>query len=293
MQDKYTKFLDSNVSDSPPPSYNEINRQASITPESRKICFLEILNRYEINNFFAKKLKLLNTFKIVFIVDDSGSMNATLSDSPLNIGLIKATRWDELRYFSRIFLEIANVFNQDGTDIYFLNRPMAQKILSFDQLLPHFQKKPSGFSPISRVLRSVLANNQQNDLREKNLLTIIITDGEPTDDNGRIDIKAFEDVLESRNVNTFTTIISCTDQKDNMLYLNKMDRKLPRLDVIDDYRNERLEVLKAQGRNYNFSFGDYVVKSMIGSIDPNIDNLDEIANKMNIYPKIRKSCSIM
>ena len=282
MEDRCTKIFDS-----PPPSY----RQASI--ESRKDCFQKILKRYEINNYFAKKLQLLDEFKIVFIFDDSGSMNASLSDSPLNIGLIKATRWDELRYFSRIFLEIANIFNEDGTDIYFLNRPMAQNILSFDQLLPHFQIKPSGFSPISRVLNTVLANNNNTNLREKNLLIIIITDGEPTDDTGRIDIKTFKDILENRNANTFTTIISCTDQQDNMLYLNKMDRILPRLDVIDDYRNERLEVLKAQGRNYQFSFGDYVVKSMVGSIDPSMDNMDENSIKMHLYPKIKKNCSIM
>ena len=47
------------------------------------------------------------------------------------------------------------------------------------------------------------------------------------------------------------------------------------LDVIDDYRSERDEVRKAKGSSFSFTFGDYVVKSLIGSIDPELDNLDE------------------
>ena len=60
-----------------------------------------------------------------------------------------------------------------------------------------------------------------------------------------------------------------------MEYLNNWDRTIPRLDVIDDFRNEKLEILRAQGSNFKFSFGDYIVKSLIGSIDPEMDGLDE------------------
>ena len=60
-----------------------------------------------------------------------------------------------------------------------------------------------------------------------------------------------------------------------MEYLNNWDQTIPRLDVIDDFRNEKLEILGAQGSNFKFSFGDYIVKSLIGSIDPEMDNMDE------------------
>lgn len=46
-------------------------------------------------------------------------------------------------------------------------------------------------------------------------------------------------------------------------------------DVVDDYRSERNEIKKARGHGFSFTFGDYVVKSLIGSIDPELDNLDE------------------
>ena len=81
-----------------------------------------------------------------------------------------------------------------------------------------------------------------------------------------------------RPPNVFTTVLACTDEDDSMEYLNNWDKNLPRLDVVDDYRNERREILSAQGSHFPFSFGDYVAKSLVGSIDPSIDNLDENKN---------------
>jgi hypothetical protein len=69
--------------------------------------------------------------------------------------------------------------------------------------------------------------------------------------------------------------VACTDDDEAVSYLNKWDRELDNLDVVDDYRSERKEVKAAQGSSFPFSFGDYVVKSLIGSIDPTLDNLDE------------------
>jgi len=45
--------------------------------------------------------------------------------------------------------------------------------------------------------------------------------------------------------------------------------------VVDDFRSERKEVRSAKGTSFPFSFGDYVVKSLIGSIDPELDDMDE------------------
>jgi len=49
--------------------------------------------------------------------------------------------------------------------------------------------------------------------------------------------------------------------------------------VCDDYRSERKQVLKASrkrnGKLCAFTYGDYVVKCLIGGIDPSIDKQDE------------------
>ena len=54
------------------------------------------------------------------------------------------------------------------------------------------------------------------------------------------------------------------------------------LDVIDDFRSEREEIKRRKGSDVRFSFGDYVVKSLIGSIDPSMDKMDEKNRCCNI-----------
>jgi hypothetical protein len=117
----------------------------SLTQEEK---LRNIVQKYEINRFFSDKMQSLLSYKIVFIFDDSGSMNTTLNDSPLNNpnNLFKATRWDELKYFAEISIEIASVFNENGCDIYFLNRypSPVKNIMNAGQLVNYFRDKPQG-----------------------------------------------------------------------------------------------------------------------------------------------------
>lgn len=84
----------------------------------------------------------------MFIFDDSGSMNTVLQDSPLNnsSSLFKASRWDELQYFAKISIEIASIFDQDGSSVYFLNRQPSplRNVRNSNDLLPFFNEKPQG-----------------------------------------------------------------------------------------------------------------------------------------------------
>ena len=43
---------------------------------------------------------------------------------------------------------------------------------------------------------------------------------------------------------------------------------MPNLDVMDDYRSERTEIQRNRGPTFPFSFGDYIVKALLGSMDP-------------------------
>jgi hypothetical protein len=246
--------------------------------QSREQKYTDILRQYEISMNFSNRLqKHLVMTKIVYIYDDSGSMNSVLSDSPLNTSVFRATRWDELKNFSRISIDLANIFNPEGIDIHFLNRPPARNVRSLSDLEPFLVNKPAGFTPIARVLHTVLSENNSMVLAERKLLIVIVTDGEPTDDYGNVDINSFKNVLLSRGRNVYTTIVSCTDEDNVMGYLNNWDRTIPNLDVVDDFRNEKAEIQRAKGPRYPFSYGDYVVKCLIGSMDAEFDNLDEMA----------------
>ena len=52
------------------------------------------------------------------------------------------------------------------------------------------------------------------------------------------------------------SVCECLDDNDCIGYLNHWDKKLPNLDVVDDYRNEKREILARQGKQFPFSFGD-------------------------------------
>jgi hypothetical protein len=239
--------------------------------------FQQVVQKYEINREFAKKMELVNGFETVFIFDDSGSMNSELNDSPLNApgSYQRPTRWDELQAFATISVDILSIFDTNGCDIHFLNRPPMRNVKNYQQILQLFQQKPAGYTPLTRTLQTVL-NENRNVLQQKNLLVVIVTDGEPTDDQGYIKINEFSQTLASRQPidRIFVSIVACTDDFDSISYLNNMDKMIPKLDVVDDYRNEKSEVKAKFGPQYPFSYGDYVVKSLVGSIDPELDAMD-------------------
>lgn len=126
-----------------------------------------------------------------------------------------------------------NIFNPNGcTDVYFLNRPTAHGVRTAEDLAAHFVQPPNGYTPIASLLNKVLNDNRQTALAERKLLVVIVTDGEPTDDQGRGDVSGFRRSLESRPPFVFTTIVSCTDEEDTMKYLNNWDKKIARFGSI-------------------------------------------------------------
>lgn len=125
------------------------------------------------------------------------------------------------------------------------------------------------------ALRQVL-KEKRNQIYERNLLILIATDGIPTDERERTDIRTLEQVLRNeRNPanripvtfiictgKTFSLIIdillffSFPEDKQSMAYLNDWDKRIPNLDVVDDYRTERQQIQSLRGNTIPFSFGD-------------------------------------
>lgn len=234
--------------------------------------FKSICKAYEINPDFAKRLLSLKGYEIIIIADDSGSMNNIVTNpSNQNPYGPVLTRWDELKNTISIIVDIAAVMDRNGVDVYFLNRPPLLGVKNHTQLEPAFYTKASGFTPIVPVLQNIFRVK-----KEGNRLVILATDGKPTDNNGMEDVSELKRVLQQeRGLTDYVTIVACTDDVETMSYLNGWDHELPRLDVVDDYVSEHTEVIKAQGPSFSFSFGDYVVKTLAGSIDPWFDTLDE------------------
>ncbi|CAF0967654.1 unnamed protein product [Rotaria sp. Silwood1] len=246
-------------------SDNSSNQNYAQSQQERIPKFDEFINRYEINPSFAEKLYGLRGCEIVFICDDSGSMSAPVGEVT-NPREKQRTRWDELKQTVSIVVDLASVLDPDGVDVYFLNREPMLHVRSGSELENIFAMEPE-------VLK-----DKRNHIYERKLLILIATDGIPTDDRERTDIHTLEHVLKNERTPTNqipVTIIACTDDQECIGYLNNWDKKIPNLDVVDDYRTERNEVQAYRGKHFPFSFGDYIVKILMGSIDSWFDNWDE------------------
>jgi len=268
-----------------PPSDNQISppNNTNISKENRLAKFDTIIRKHEINPSNAIKLRQLEGFEIVIICDDSGSMSNPVSNPSITNHYNLPSRWDELKSVVSTVIEIAGVLDKTGVDVYFLNRPGIKNITDVSQIEPYFATEPSGYTPIVKVFNQVLTE-MQHVLSEKKLLILLATDGEPTTENGQIAINGisektrFYNLLKSRNPidKIYTTILACTDDDNVMKYLQDWDESIKNLDVVDDFHTVKNNVEKKQGITYHFTFGDYIVKILLGSMDTFFDEIDEV-----------------
>ncbi|KAI9335961.1 hypothetical protein BDR26DRAFT_920296 [Obelidium mucronatum] len=264
----------------PPPTYST---DAINNDDLRLEAFRSLCARHEISNLMAMKLRRLEAYDIVIIADDSGSMS-TKSTNGLTAAdpfAKTATRWDELKQTVAMVSDVATTLDEDGIDVFFLNRPPIRNITgpSVD-LDKAFMVPPRGYTPIARVLRQVLAEKWhcQPVGERKKLLVLIATDGQPTDDQGNIDKHGLKRALEQergRPGDIPVAFLVCTDDDHEIEYLNEWDNSIRDLDVVDDYYTERRQILSVQGNSFPFSRGDWVCKMLLGAVDPEIDALDE------------------
>lgn len=249
-------------------SYNDyIQPSAPPQPLSKSQKIQNLITKYEIDNLFSEKLDILSNFEIVLLIDDSGSMNTPLSNSNHN------TRWDELKEVVNIVLEIATIYDTDGIDINFLNRNNHENIYDLERVKYILEDRPSGLTPLNNSLKMILDKYRDS---VKPVLIVIATDGIPTNDFGKQDVDSFKNTLIQKNHSKFSvSFLACSDQEQDVNYLNYLDRKVPNVDTLDDYNSELIEVKNAQGKKFSYTFGDHIVRLLLGPLCPELDSLDE------------------
>ncbi len=232
--------------------------------------FQYVVEKFNISYFFAQQLSHLANYEICILCDDSGSMcnSVKISSDPF---VKTQTRWSEAQESLKIITDIASIFDPNGIDIYYLNRPPIRNVYKSEDLYKHkqFSAQPDGFTPLGERIRDILMEKKSC---ERNLLLIIFTDGQPNN------MKLFMDELKNRKPidKTFISIVACTDDNASIGYLNNLDKKIKNLDVCDDYNSEKVQIQQVQGSKFSFSFGDYIVKILLGSINKIMDRLDEV-----------------
>ena len=217
----------------------------------------------------SKHLLRLKDCKIAIVCDDSSSMNNSID----NTGV---TRWDQLRSIVKTLVEIGILFGAKGVDVHFLNRNAVSNVMdptTVDQL---FQIPPDGFTPLVPVLEKIFQSGLSDHEGNKNLLILVATDGEPTDENGTPNVADLKQLMKKvRHMKTaYVSFLICTEDIDGVAYLNKWCKKMQNVDINYDYKIQRDQIRKCpQRKNYPFSRGDYVVKVMVGAIVPELGHL--------------------
>ncbi|KAJ9450414.1 hypothetical protein DIPPA_03491 [Diplonema papillatum] len=260
----------SGVSCNPAPSAPPANAIDGKALQMRKL--EEILERYEVSIADANELTALEGFEIVFICDDSGSMG--LSSVPVaerRLGVASPTRWDELKDTVTTVAEVACCFDDDGIDVYFLNRSPVLNCSSCNdpRLIAAFQHRPAGRTPLTTTVQRVISEKRGS---EKPVLLLIATDGEP-DDGPRAFKAVVFDALRNRNPVCKFQILACTADDDQISWINDLDNESNEVDATDDYHSERAEIL-ATGRLAKFTRGDWVMKALLGPVLKKFDDWD-------------------
>lgn len=245
----------------PPPPYKESKYQK----------INNLLSKYDINPMLSEKMSILEEYEIVLLLDDSGSMN-----TPLNDHTSHATRWDELKHVIKIIIDISTTYDDDGIDLYFLNRGYRKNIRSYTEIGDLILNPPCGRTPLNQRVIEILRNYSSC---LKPLLLVIATDGVPTDSYGNINVQEFKITLLNKNHSkVYVSFLACSDNDNDIDYLNDLDKTVPNIDTLDDYISEKKEVIAAQGNDFKYSFEDHIVRLLLGPICQELDKLDE--NKM-------------
>jgi len=265
-------------------------------PKQPELSKFDILVRQnELKPDIATKLyDVLNNCEIVLLCDDSGSMASKIIEPDTKKS---TTRWLEEKKLASVIIEYVTSINPNGLDIYFLNRGVIRGVKNMNNLQQIFMNEPTGGTPLIGSLKQIMVDKSYIP-QNKNLLIVVITDGEPTDYGNSEEYKEYNRnqlfrLLSRKQNNVHTSFVECTDNEEDMDYLDKWDRLLVNFDNTDDYREELRRVKLTNGQSFKFDYTDYVIKILLATFYKQYFNLDQGASLSDVkYSKpINKSTS--
>lgn len=265
------------------PYYPNINQDSEYYEKEQKL--KEFFRKYEISPLFQEDVSCIKKYDIIVICDDSGSMAEMSTYLSLRTNKkVTNSRFDQLQETVEIVAELGVILDDDGIDIWFLNRDQPIKnVRSKEIVMSLFNSKPAGSTPLTRVLARVI-----NEPSNKPKLIIIATDGEPTNDAGYPDLNNFMHLLKVRDVDkNRISILACTNACAQIEWLNRIDGETENVDVVNDYISEREQILKVQGQCFTYSQGDHILKMLLGPILQKYCDLD--GNKLQQNSQCEKN----
>ena len=227
----------------PPPNISKVKR------------IKDVFSKYDIDQLFNDKLQMLDQFKIVLLCDDSVSMNTSISKTE--------TRWSNLKKTIEIIYNLSSIFekNKDGLDLYFLNRSGRCNVKDINIIDGLLKQEPYGKTPLKKKCSQIFKRYQN-----KKILLIITTDGNPTDDNGNVEINEFIKCLKTRDSNNiYISILSCSDNDNEISYLDKVNKCSNNIYILDNYKENH----EYESNLIQYTFGTHITKLFINIFEQN------------------------
>jgi len=229
-----------------------------------------LVQKYNILTPLQRMLCYLREFDFVILCDDSGSMSAPCTYQNADGSTQRDTRWTEAHKFVMSLLDYTLALDDDGIDLFFMNRPNVHVNTKSD-IDAAFQKQPNGSTPLVRTMNTIFEKYKSS---PKNIMLIVVTDGvpdEPTKDLEEIISK----MITFPNPKYRISLVLATDDDAVVELFSKIDTKFDCFDVSDDFISEKNQIMKVQGRDFKFTYGDYICKILLAPICTALDNLDE------------------
>jgi hypothetical protein len=232
---------------------------------------------------YLPSLHSLLAYDVALVCDDSGSMALPADADNPNL-----SRWAELKQAVQIILRVTAAMGKI-VDVYFINRGVFRGITCWSDIAPQFARPPGGMTNTIAVLQRLWQDREQGGVLQRPLVVHLFTDGHPTNSYGNEDMFSFAQWLRCRSCiqNTFFAILLCTDDEEVCNMYRPLEYRvqgrfgwtgstcgIQGVDVTEDYRGEKRDILSLRGPRYSFTFGDFIAKCLVGVIDPQVHMVD-------------------
>jgi len=250
---------------------------------------------FEVPLGLINKLMALQMYHLKFIIDDSGSMNAG-TDSMISEAHEAAlrgqtlsrttpmTRWQEAETRLHTMVDILSFIPTKSIEIRFMNASNVINLQRSGKTREDFAKDShaqivENFSTIEVKYRTptlrVLTESFRNAAKSREpCMHYLVTDGVPTD----CIVQQVADLIKTRSnpERNPLTLISCTDEDDEVEWMKQVEEVAPYCSEIDDYTGEKAEILNDQGVAFPYTKGYWLISQLVSAINPNdLDAMDE------------------
>jgi uncharacterized protein YegL len=225
---------------------------------------------------YQEAMKILAMYNIIFVLDDSGSMEGEL--------------WEEMLEAVDSVAKVANEYDDDGVDIHFLNSSKSFNLEKGSRVASEIQKRgisPRGGTPIGAKLDSIFKDYMEfyrihtaaQRRGEKSVLkpinVIVVTDGRPSDES-KVDqaivsiCQFFKDQKTSVSEHIGVQFFQIGKDKDAAKYLKGLDDNLKEKyhipDIVDAVIYDPKDSSSLKDKFWNI---------LLGGINQEVDNEKE------------------